>query len=453
MLHNIARCRWSVLQMAVVLAIIFVYRPAAAESDVSTWQEVIQRLRDREGDLASLAIAIDYVQESRLGSNDGQKERFNVVAIAPADGRVWWEVEGEKSLDEAGKVTRDPNRRTFGYDGQVARQLDYDDQGRPLSGDIRPTPMWFGISPWEIATASPDGRLLSRFLEDRVDSVHQQENSEVLVLETEPVAGANGTLWKYRFEVAPQFGYAVRSRIQLTKPKDGERWRKNDGFFAKGFQQIEGIWLPNQVAKLLGGLEDGTQPLTKLEGTVRQWQINVEVPDRTFRVKFPPGLFISDRRVSPAKTYRTPAAIDSTAPSANQGASIYDEDADVKAEIAIAVDRAAKQKKRVLIVFGGNWCAPCHRLHNVLQNDGQVQQLLAERYELVMADVERLDDDDELAAAYDSELIRKRGVPFLVVLDDRGRILVRQPSAALENEYRPGFDPVEVRHFLDKWSS
>ncbi len=38
---------------------------------------------------------------------------------------------------------------------------------------------------------------------------------------------------------------------------------------------------------------------------------------------------------------------------------VYDDAADVKAEIAKSVSRAQREHKRLLLVFGGNWCGDC----------------------------------------------------------------------------------------------
>src|SRR5438128_9998325 len=41
---------------------------------------------------------------------------------------------------------------------------------------------------------------------------------------------------------------------------------------------------------------------------------------------------------------------------------IYPENVDAKAEIAEALATAAKTHRRVILVFGGNWCYDCHAL-------------------------------------------------------------------------------------------
>src|SRR5262245_41667101 len=44
---------------------------------------------------------------------------------------------------------------------------------------------------------------------------------------------------------------------------------------------------------------------------------------------------------------------------------IYDEQADAKAQIGAALTKAKRHNTRVLIMFGGNWCGWCYKLHDV----------------------------------------------------------------------------------------
>src|SRR5947209_7199211 len=46
--------------------------------------------------------------------------------------------------------------------------------------------------------------------------------------------------------------------------------------------------------------------------------------------------------------------------------SLYRDDADAKKEIEAAVKLAVPTKKRVLLVFGANWCYDCHVLDQAL---------------------------------------------------------------------------------------
>src|SRR4051812_46399202 len=69
------------------------------------------------------------------------------------------------------------------------------------------------------------------------------------------------------------------------------------------------------------------------------------------------------------------------------GPDVYDAKADGKAQIAAALAKAADAHKRVLVVFGANWCVWCHRLHGTFESDAKVAAALRANYEVVRIDV------------------------------------------------------------------
>jgi thioredoxin-related protein len=134
------------------------------------------------------------------------------------------------------------------------------------------------------------------------------------------------------------------------------------------------------------------------------------------------------------------------------GPDVYDTKADGKVLIAAAVDRARADHKRVLLMFGANWCIWCHRLHGTFESDAAVADALRKNFELVPIDVNtrkgvaRNADVDE---RYGHPT--KEGLPVLVVLDEHGRQLTTQETGALEDG--PKHSPAKVLAFLRKWQA
>lgn len=126
---------------------------------------------------------------------------------------------------------------------------------------------------------------------------------------------------------------------------------------------------------------------------------------------------------------------------------IYDVKADGKALIASAVARARKENQRVLVMFGGNWCGWCHKLHELFQKDPQIARLLLYEYRLVMVDS---NTNREIAAGYGADL-EHHGVPYLTVLSADGKVLANQDTGSLEDG--PKHDPAKVKAFLSKWTA
>src|SRR5882762_4540289 len=61
---------------------------------------------------------------------------------------------------------------------------------------------------------------------------------------------------------------------------------------------------------------------------------------------------------------------------------LYPATADAKKEIAEALELATKDKKRVLLVFGGNWCYDCHVLDRAL-HEGEAGRVMRQSFLLV----------------------------------------------------------------------
>ena len=49
--------------------------------------------------------------------------------------------------------------------------------------------------------------------------------------------------------------------------------------------------------------------------------------------------------------------------------SIYDKSADAKVQVAKASERAKHDDKRILLMFGGDWCGWCHKLHGLFKSN------------------------------------------------------------------------------------
>jgi thioredoxin 1 len=126
---------------------------------------------------------------------------------------------------------------------------------------------------------------------------------------------------------------------------------------------------------------------------------------------------------------------------------IYPDDADAHAEIKEAEQRAAAQHKRVLLVFGANWCYDCHVLDLAFQRP-DLAPVLAAGYELVHVDLgpdEKKNAD--LVKQFDVPL--NRGIPALAVAESDGKLVVSQKNGEFEDAR--SLMPQALLEFLNKW--
>jgi thioredoxin-related protein len=125
---------------------------------------------------------------------------------------------------------------------------------------------------------------------------------------------------------------------------------------------------------------------------------------------------------------------------------IYDPAADMKTLIASAVQKAGVQDRDILLMFGGNWCPWCHRLHELFASDPQVKKILADRYVLLLVDVGEKPGQPLNQDLVDLYRVKGFGYPALAVLDKTGHLLATQTTGVLEKG--KGHDPARVLAFL-----
>ena len=125
---------------------------------------------------------------------------------------------------------------------------------------------------------------------------------------------------------------------------------------------------------------------------------------------------------------------------------IYSETADAHAEIKEALEKATAEHKRVILVFGANWCFDCHALDKDFHR-ADIAPLVAANYEVVHVDIGKGEKNQDLMTKYDVPM--KRGIPGLAVLDPDGKLVYSQKNGEFENAR--ALAPEDVLAFLNKW--
>jgi ketosteroid isomerase-like protein len=125
---------------------------------------------------------------------------------------------------------------------------------------------------------------------------------------------------------------------------------------------------------------------------------------------------------------------------------IYPPDADAHAEIKEAEEKAATEHKRVLLVFGANWCFDCHVLDLAFHRPDFASVMTG--YEVVHVD---LGDDEkknaDLVKQFDVPL--NKGIPALAVAESDGKLVVSQKNGEFEDAR--SLTPEALLAFLNKW--
>jgi hypothetical protein len=125
---------------------------------------------------------------------------------------------------------------------------------------------------------------------------------------------------------------------------------------------------------------------------------------------------------------------------------LYPDPAAAPSDISSALSAAAKDHKRVLLVFGGNWCYDCHVLDATFHSKA-IAPLVNANYHVIHINVGDYDKNLDLARKYEIPL--DKGVPSLAILDPDGKLVVSQKKGEFESTVRLG--PEDVAGFLKKW--
>jgi thioredoxin-related protein len=116
--------------------------------------------------------------------------------------------------------------------------------------------------------------------------------------------------------------------------------------------------------------------------------------------------------------------------SGEQPAGIYSSHTNPRDEIKSAVVSAASDCRRILLVFGADWCPWCNRLSKFFDENEKVAATLKNDFILVKVDLGRWDKNLDLMEKF--KVDRKAGIPSFVVLDSNGGWVKFQESGVLE---------------------
>jgi thiol:disulfide interchange protein len=125
---------------------------------------------------------------------------------------------------------------------------------------------------------------------------------------------------------------------------------------------------------------------------------------------------------------------------------LYPSGADAKREIAAALTQAATEQKRVLLVFGGNWCYDCHVLDRAL-HEGAAGEILGQGFVLVHVDIGEGEKNPDLVKSYKIPL--DKGVPAVAILGADGRLLYSSGDGEFEAARR--MLKKDLVAFLNHW--
>lgn len=127
---------------------------------------------------------------------------------------------------------------------------------------------------------------------------------------------------------------------------------------------------------------------------------------------------------------------------------LYPANADANKEIDEALKVAASNNKRVMLIFGANWCYDCHVLDQAL-HEGEAAKIFKDHFLLVHVNIGEGDKNLDLVKNYETTL--DFGVPTVVLLNGSGRVIYSSTKGEFEPARR--MMKKDLIAFLNEWKS
>lgn len=133
---------------------------------------------------------------------------------------------------------------------------------------------------------------------------------------------------------------------------------------------------------------------------------------------------------------------------AQEKVTIYNPNADAKADLKKAIAKAKAENKHVLIQVGGNWCPWCVKFHKFATTEPKVDSIIKADYVFMLLNYSK--ENKNLDVLKTLQNPQRFGYPVFVILDGNGKLLHTQDSGYLEQD--KGYDPKKVSTFLKGWN-
>jgi len=125
---------------------------------------------------------------------------------------------------------------------------------------------------------------------------------------------------------------------------------------------------------------------------------------------------------------------------------LYPEAGEAHKDFEAALAAAQVDHKRVLVIFGANWCYDCHVLDTAMHSE-PLASIVGKNYHVVHINIEEGKSNSDLADRFQVPL--DKGVPSLAVVDGSGQLITSQQQGEFESAAKIGIEDISA--FLNHW--
>ena len=125
---------------------------------------------------------------------------------------------------------------------------------------------------------------------------------------------------------------------------------------------------------------------------------------------------------------------------------LYPDSEEAHKDLNAAIAAAQVDYKRVLVIFGANWCYDCHVLDTAMHTE-PLASIVGDNYHVVHINIDEGKSNSDLADRFQIPI--DKGVPSLAVIDASGQLITSQKQGEFESAEKIGIE--DIRAFLDQW--
>ncbi|HOI28580.1 MAG TPA: thioredoxin family protein [Melioribacteraceae bacterium] len=124
----------------------------------------------------------------------------------------------------------------------------------------------------------------------------------------------------------------------------------------------------------------------------------------------------------------------------------FDPSKDPFSDLKTAVEKAAKENKRIILDVGGEWCIWCHRLDAFIDSDEEIKNFLTGNYIVIKVNFSPENKNEKFL----SQFPKINGYPHMFVLEKDGKFLHSQDTGLLEKD--KSYSREKILEFLKEWA-
>ena len=126
----------------------------------------------------------------------------------------------------------------------------------------------------------------------------------------------------------------------------------------------------------------------------------------------------------------------------------FNKESNSSSDLILALKKAKKEQKNILLIAGGNWCKWCGTMENFLEANPKLQKAFYTKFEVLRVYYGK--GMNQTAKTLLKQYPKPKGTPHFYVLDKEAKLLHSLNTGTLERGY--SYNKTKFEAFIEKYS-